>query len=334
MKINSKIKKRVVSKMVEFLARVESATRNEIVEGTIGLMGIKPTQGCAINPKSKYCTIKSYATTVLNDLLVKKDIKRQGDRYSLAREEFIIVHEDLVESEIRAYISDNLFTKEEIYSYLEEFFGTDTTASTRDDYSLRSIAGNILTNLCSKGEIELINGKYTKKSASESLQSLDTPLGESEFKPKFFKALWLRGGSFFESFVANLLEKYYSLNGKMVAYCEVSGGSNDGGIDVVLKVVDYLGFTEKIKVQTKNRDKAQVTEKEVREFYGAMIAQKGSRGIYVTTTRFHQSAEDFIESVDDLVGIDGDKLFQLVKRTQYGIIKTAQGYQFDTEIFD
>ena len=32
MKINSKIKKRVVSKMVEFLARVESATRNEIVD--------------------------------------------------------------------------------------------------------------------------------------------------------------------------------------------------------------------------------------------------------------------------------------------------------------
>lgn len=65
-----------------------------------------------------------------------------------------------------------------------------------------------------------------------------------------------------------------------------------------------------------------------------MIAQRGSRGIYVTTTRFHPSAENFIESVDDLVGIDGDKLFDLVKRTQYGIIKTSQGYTLDREIFE
>ncbi|MBQ7761464.1 MAG: restriction endonuclease [Clostridia bacterium] len=332
MKITSKQKKRVTSKIVEYLVNVESATRTEVIEGAIRLMGLKPTELCNLNPKSKYCLLKSYAGTALNDLLIKKDIKLTGEKYSLAREEFIIVREDLIRTELESYLEKGEYSKEEIYSYLEAFFGTDATASSRDDYSLRSIAGNILFDMVDKKEAELIKGKYTKKQQLD--QILDTPLPEKDFKPKFFKTLWLRGGSFFESFVANLLEKYYSLAGKMVVYCEVSGGSDDGGIDVVLEIVDYLGFTEKIKVQTKNRDTAQVNEKEVREFYGAMIAQRGSRGIYVTTTRFHASAQDFIESVDDLVGIDGDKLFELVKRTQYGIVKTSQGYILDKEIFD
>ena len=332
MKITTKQKKRVSSKIVEYLVSRESATRTEVIEGAIRLMGLKPTEMCNLSPKSKYCLLKSYAGTALNDLAIKKVILQNGDKYSLVREEFIVVSQDLIQAEIESLLERGSYTKEEIYTHLEKFFGTDATASSRDDYSLRSIAGNVLFDLTDSSQVEIIKGKYTKRSTIE--EKTDTPLPENEFKPKFFKTLWLKGGSFFESFVANLLEKYYSLAGKMVVYCEVSGGSEDGGIDVVLEIVDYLGFTEQIKVQTKNRDTAQVNEKEVREFYGAMIAQRGSRGIYVTTTRFHPSAENFIESVDDLVGVDGDKLFDLVKRTQYGIIKTSQGYTLDREIFE
>lgn len=332
MKITTKQKKRVTSKIVEYLVSVDSATRTEVIEGAIHLMGLKQTELCNLNPKSKYCMLKSYAGTALNDLLIKKAVKLEGEKYSLAKEEFIIVREDMIRQELCSYLDKGQYTKEELYTHLEKFFGTDATASSRDDYSLRSIAGSVLFELVDSGEVEIVKDKYTKKAKIDTV--LDTPLPENEFKPKFFKTLWLKGGSFFESFVANLLEKYYSLAGKLVVYCEVSGGSDDGGIDVVLEIVDYLGFTEKIKVQTKNRDTAQVNEKEVREFYGAMIAQRGSRGIYVTTTRFHPSAEDFIESVDDLVGVDGDKLFELVKRTQYGIVKKPQGYIIDKEIFE
>ena len=141
------------------------------------------------------------------------------------------------------------------------------------------------------------------------------------------------GGKFFESFVANLLEKYFTLSGKIVVYCDITGGSNDGGIDIILETVDYLGFGEKIVAQTKCRDRAHVTEKEVREFYGAMNAIGASRVIYVTTTYFHESAEYFLDSVNDLVGIDGEKLFELVKKTNYGINQCEGGYTFDTAIF-
>lgn len=334
MKITSKMRKRALSSIIEYLTSVEDATRNEIFENAISLCGLKCEQLYDTSPKSKYSILKSYLGTALNDLINKKHILRVGDRYKLAREEFIIVKEDMAHDEIKNYLSTGLYTKDEIFTHLEQFFGTDATISTRDDYSLRSIAGNILFDLAQNGEIEIIDGKYTSSRELEIHTKLDTPLPENEFKPKFFKGLWLRGGSFFESFVANLLEKFFSLSGKMVVYCDVSGGSDDAGIDVVLEIVDYLGFVEKIKVQTKNRDKAQVNEKEVREFYGAMNAQRGTRGIYVTTTYFHPSAQDLIDSLDDLVGIDGDKLWDLIKRTQYGIIKSKDGYSFDTEIFN
>ena len=64
-----------------------------------------------------------------------------------------------------------------------------------------------------------------------------------------------------------------------------------------------------------------------------MNAVGGTRGIYVTTTYFHSSAEYFLDSASDLVGIDGDKLFELIKKTGYGIKVCDGGYTFDTAIF-
>ena len=61
--------------------------------------------------------------------------------------------------------------------------------------------------------------------------------------------------------------------------------------------------------------------------------KKTKRIGYVTTTTFHESAQDFIDAIGDLVGIDGDKLFNLVKRTSYGINKHKNGYTFDNAIF-
>jgi restriction system protein len=113
----------------------------------------------------------------------------------------------------------------------------------------------------------------------------------------------------------------------------VTGGSNDGGIDVVVDTRDGLGFFEHVMVQAKCRERTHVTEKEVREFYGAMNASGSTRGIYVTTTYFHESAENFLDSCADLVGIDGEKLFELIKKTKYGIKMCEGGYTFDTAIF-
>lgn len=332
MRITNKMRKRALNSIVRYLSVNESATRNQLIEGAIKGYGLSKTELEDLSPKSKNSVIRSYLTTALNDLVNKKDVKRTGDLYSLAKADVIIISEDECKNEIMNLLDGAPHTKEEIFSHLEAFFGTSKTLSFKDDYTLRTIAGNVLSQLTSDGEIEIISSKYTIKNEQDK-SIFDTPLPENEFKPKFFKHLWLMGGKFFEEFVSNLLEKYYTLSGKMVVYCDITGGSDDGGIDIILETVDYLGFVEKIVAQTKCRDRAHVTEKEVREFYGAMNAINASRGIYVTTTYFHSSAEDFIDSIGDLVGIDGEKLFDLVKKTRYGIKLCDGGYTFDTAIF-
>lgn len=331
MRITNKMRKKALASIVKYLSEAGTATRTEIIEGALFHYGLSKSEMEDFSPKSKNSVIRSYIGTALNDLTNKKDVKRTGETYSLVKEELIIIREDEVEAKIRDILDSGERTKEEIFVSLEKHFGTQETVSFKDDYNLRSVAGNVLFDLASNDEIAVIGGKYSKKTVSDEIY--EAPLPEDEFKPKFFKNLWLMGGKFFESFVANLLEKYYTLSGQMVVYCDITGGSNDGGIDIILETVDYLGFGEKIVAQTKCRDRAHVTEKEVREFYGAMNAIGASRGIYVTTTYFHESAEYFLDSVNDLVGIDGEKLFELVKKTNYGIKRCEGGYTFDTAIF-
>ena len=160
------------------------------------------------------------------------------------------------------------------------------------------------------------------------------PISETEFKEKFLSRLHENGGSFFERFFANVLEKYFTLTGRTVWDCTVSGGSNDGGIDIKIKLSDDLGFVDEIMVQAKCRINSQVTENEIRNFYGAMNAIKASRGIYVTTSTFHPNANKLLHSLDNCVGIDGDGVFNLSKKVLYGMKITHNGYTFDEMVFD
>ncbi len=331
MRITNKMRKRARDAIIRYLSVNQSATRAELIEGALLTYGLSRSELENFSPKSKASLARSYLSTSLSELISKQDVKREGERYMLAKDEVVIIREDECEKKILKLLSCNCYTKDDIFEKLEADFGTDKTLSLKDDYSLRTIAGGVLASLVSSGTIEIINSKYTK--SDEKCLILDTPLPENEFKPIFFKQLFLLGGKFFESFVGNLLDKYYTLKGQMVVYCDITGGSDDGGIDIVLETVDYLGFGEKIVAQTKCRDRAHVTEKEVREFYGAMNAIGATRGIYVTTTYFHSSAEYFLDSVSDLVGIDGHKLFELVKKTGYGIKVSGGGYTFDNTIF-
>lgn len=331
MRNTNKMQKKATNAIIRYLSINQSASRTELIEGALSTYGLSKSELENFSPKSKSSVLRSYLSTALNSLISKHDIKREGEKYMLSKDEVVIVREDECEEEILKMLECNAYTKEDIFERLEAHFGTDKTLSLKDDYSLRTIAGGVLASLVTSDTLEIVGSKYSRK--REKCTKLDTPLPENEFKPIFFKQLFLLGGRFFESFVANLLEKYYTLKGQMVVYCDITGGSDDGGIDVVLETVDYLGFVEKFAVQTKCRDRAHVTEKEVREFYGAMNASGATRGIYVTTTYFHESAEDFLDSVSDLVGIDARKLFELVKKTGYGIKKSAGGYTFDTTIF-
>jgi restriction system protein len=130
----------------------------------------------------------------------------------------------------------------------------------------------------------------------------------------------------------NLIAKFLALNGKTIIESHVTGGSDDGGIDGIVRTVDALGFRELIMVQTKNRSDHS-TETDVRGFYGAVCALQGSRGIFATSSDFHPMAKKLLDSIDNCVGVNGDMIFSMAEKTQYGIKKEGERLVIDHSIF-
>ncbi|MBQ3589148.1 MAG: restriction endonuclease [Clostridia bacterium] len=333
MKITNKTKERCIACILEYLKDHTPATKKDIIYGALLIYGLTPRELESASPRSKHGLIKTYMNTAFNSLLNKKDIKKEGEFYYLAKNELVFVSEDECQAQILRLLGTRPYVKHDLYLMLDKVFGTVETSSLQDDNALHSLAGNILSNLVETNRIEVVSGKYQLKKMIEFEDKDNTPLSEEIFKERLYKRLWLLGGKYFEEFCANVLERYFTMTGQFVIFCDVTGGSDDGGIDILLETIDGLGFYEKIMVQTKCRDHASITETEVRSFYGSLNVLGGSRGIFITSTDFHPGAKKLLDSIDNCIGIDGDTLFELIKKTEYGICKVKNGYTFDTSVF-
>ncbi len=333
MKITNKTKEKCLWCILEYMKDHSPASKRDIINGALLIYGLTPKDLESVSPRSKLGLVKNYMNTAFNSLLNKKDIKKEGEYYFIAKNELVFVSEQECQAQILKLLGNRPYVKHELYSMLDKVFGTAETASLQDDNALHSLAGNILADLVETNRIENVGGKYQLKRMIEFEDKDNTPISEELFKERLFKRLWLLGGKYFEEFCANVLERYFSMTGQFVIFCDVTGGSDDGGIDILLETIDGLGFYEKIMVQTKCRDRASITETEVRGFYGSLNVLGGSRGIYITSTDFHPGATRLLDSIDNCIGIDGDTLFELIKKTEYGIIKVKNGYTFDTSVF-
>ncbi len=320
-----------IQAIVTFLAGVTSATRKEILAGALSHYHLTETEKLDLSPNGTYNQIRSNLGSALNALCSQAAIIRKDGVYVLAKDRLAIVQEAHLETQIRALLTEQSYRREDLIQTLSVHFKTHKTPLRIDDMILRSMTERILSRLLAEGDI--IEDRRGKLSCDSGLKELPTvPIQEQECRQRVMDRLVRKGGKNFEKFMSNTLEKYFLVTGRDVTRCENTGGSNDGGIDIEIDTVDELGFIEHIYVQTKCRNQAHVTEKEVREFYGALNARKGSRGIYVTTTNFHYAAKELLDSLDDCVGIDGDHLFEILKKIEYGIHKTKSGYLLDTEI--
>lgn len=331
MKVNEELRGTMRRAIVEYLTEVGSAMRSELVDGATARLGLSARQLQNQSATGTYQTLRSYVGGMIDDMEAEGTLCRADRRYTLAKEGLVIVKEDQCEAQIRVMLAKGTFTKNEIFKELDRYFGANQTVSRRDDAMLHSIAGSVLGKLVKQGAVTVTGEGYALPAGQQKVQI--RPMGAEAFKKEFLARLYRLGGPFFERYLCNLLEKYYTVTGRKVLVCEVTGGSADGGVDVVVDTVDGLGFVEHVMVQAKCRERSHVTEKEVREFYGALTALSGSRGIYATTTVFHSGAQRFLDSLDNCVGIDGDKLFALAEMTAYGIMKGKNGYRFDEAIF-
>ncbi len=209
--------------------------------------------------------------------------------------------------------------KHDIFDWVLQQTGVLETKNTRDDMIVKSTIGVALSDMERAGLIERDGNSYV------ATPKLNKNSKIWKGRTKFLDSIHSLGGYFFEEYTVRLLERYYTMLGYNVTRAERTGGSEDGGVDGILEVIDQFGFEEKILIQCKNRvSNNTVTTKEVREFYGSVCALGGSRGIYATTTRFHCEAEALLHSIPNCVGIDGDAIFRIAKKTGYGI-KSVNG---------
>ncbi len=114
----------------------------------------------------------------------------------------------------------------------------------------------------------------------------------------------------------------------------IVGKSGDGGIDGIINE-DRLGL-DKIYIQAKRWENT-VPIKEVRDFAGALLAQKARKGVFITTSDYPKSAHEYVQNIDrTIVLIDGIRLAELMIEFKMGVSvkETYQVKEIDSDYFE
>ncbi len=283
-----------------------------------------------VSASGNLCRIKANIGSLITQMTEKNVIAKTADgKYYAKIDAPTALRLQRCEHEILKMLSRGALSKAKITSRLVKLFETDKTRTKRDDNMLNVFIADTLRSL-SEEKIIVFDGSVYSISKEKYALATDKS-GISRIKSDFLSLLHSRGGEFFEYYFMNLLEKYLRSIGKTVTRCDVLGGASDGGIDGIAETRDQLGFREVIMVQTKNRADY-TTELDIRGFYGAVNAKRGTRGIYATTSGFHPIASKLLSELDDCVGVDGDKIFDMAKQVGYGIITEDGKIKIDTAL--
>ncbi len=290
--------------------------REALIEKTITRLTAADKRGLTKDSER----LSVYIATLLQEAVTEESVSREGELYRLGRLATLSFSREAVEKEIHSLLLAGKRTKRQIFSHLASVFSVEKTEARKDDLSLLSLAGQLLKEKVAAGDVWQKDGVF-----SIAACTLNRPLTKDELFSAIFSLLYERGGAFFEKFTCGLLEKFFRQSGKRILRCEVSGGSDDGGIDCLIDTEDALGFIEYHVIQTKCRRSMHVTEKEIREFFGAMNIKSGTRGLFVTTSTFHPAAKTLLNTLPDCVGLDGDALCRLMERCHYGFLENRDG---------
>ena len=321
--------KKIYAKIIDILDK-KPMPRKEIIETYIDSLGLSRELLADKSTGGRVNIERSIVGTAINEMRSKGIITKNNDRvYFATAQKPVVIRNEKCESEILKMLAERPLSKNEIRQNLTRIFGTDKTLTEKDDNKLFTYMGEALRRMVKDGILSQDGKDYDlAKKISVKLDDINNML---TLKNVFLTRLYRKGGEFFENYFMTLLEKYVTLHGKIVTSNTVSGGSFDGGIDGILETVDSLGFRETIMVQTKNRSDT-INETAVRGFYGAVCAKQGTRGIFATSSDFHYSAKAFLDSIDNCVGVDGDKIFEMAKETHYGIKKIGSELTVDDKI--
>ena len=324
-----KSNKSIHVKIIDILT-VAPRTRKELIGAYIDSLGMTREEFADRSTASRANVARSIAGSAINEMLSRGMIAKSADGiYTATDQRPVIIRKDKCESEILKMLANGPLTKSEIRKNLVESFGTARTVTDLDDNKLFSYMGDVLRFMVREEILVQTDGGYAL--AGKIAARINDISSILTLKSAFLSKLHSRGGEFFETYFMTLLGKYVTLFGKTVLSNSTTGGSADGGIDGIIETVDMLGFRETVMVQTKNRMDP-TNETTARSFYGAVCARQGSRGIFATSSDFHPAAKEFLDSIDNCVGVDGGKIFEMAVKTKYGIKKVGDELTIDERI--
>jgi restriction system protein len=137
----------------------------------------------------------------------------------------------------------------------------------------------------------------------------------------------------FEKLCIKIICNVYQVNEEELS--ELTKKSHDGGIDGIVSL-DPLGF-KKIYIQAKRYDGANVTDRIVRDFAGALDGKKADGGVIITTSKFNNAARITAERSEyNIILIDDDKLINLMIENKIGVRvkKTIEILDISDDFFD
>ena len=305
-------------------------TRGELISASLASLDLTEDDYADNSANGRKNVLKSRLGVLINDLDKKGVIELKDGKYVRNYDTPIFIRIERCEEAILDLLRQGPKTKRALKEKLAEIFRIKETDTQRDDARLFTFMGQILKRLVSERVIIFSGETYSL--APEMSAKIGNRQEILALRGDFLALLHSKGGEFFEHYFVNLLSKYLVRCGKTITESTVTGGASDGGIDGIVKTVDSLGFRETIMVQTKNRIDF-ITETEVRGFYGAVCAMQGSRGIFVTSSDFYPSAVGFLDSIDNCVGVNGEKIFTMAIDTSYGIKRDGGLLKIDKSVF-
>jgi restriction system protein len=181
----------------------------------------------------------------------------------------------------------------------------------------------------SESSTELSNETPTE-SIESAIQKLENSLAH-EIVTRIREASPL----FLEKIILVLLGKMGYGNGE--DSLEHLGGPGDEGLDGVINQ-DRLGL-QRIYVQAKRyKDGNNIGRPEVQKFMGALQGQGASGGVFITTSRFSQDAEDYVSKnmTPRIILIDGPELGRLLVKHEVGVValRSYKVLEIDENLFD
>lgn len=153
------------------------------------------------------------------------------------------------------------------------------------------------------------------------LESLDTAINtlNNDLRTRLLDAILKQTPEFFERLVLDVLLKM-GYGGSRDDAAHHLGKSGDEGIDGRINQ-DALGL-DQIMVQAKRyASDRTIDRKTIQAFIGSLAGQGVTKGIFITTSSFAESAKEFVlrGSNTKVVLIDGDALLDLMLRYHIGV---------------